>query len=190
MNFAKILIISGPSGSGKTTLHERVLLNPEIKKKIAKIVSITTRTMRQGEQHGRDYFFVSKKMFLYKKRRGHFLETQKLFNNYYGTPKRAVKELLKKGKNVLLCIDVKGAKVVIKEFSKAVTIFIKAPSFFELKKRLRIRGSENKKNAELRLKEARIEMKELKNYKHVVFNDNLKIACKQIEKIILAELVE
>ncbi|MBU0468658.1 MAG: guanylate kinase [Candidatus Omnitrophica bacterium] len=183
-----IFIISGPSGSGKTTLCEKVLKDTNIKKKIAKMVSVTTRQKREGEKCCRDYFFVSNKMFLYKKRSGHFLEAKKVFDNYYGTPKRAVKERLKKGKDVLLCIDVKGAKDVLKVFPAAVTIFVNTPSFSDLKNRLVSRGSESKKTTELRLKIAKSEMKEEKNYKYIVINDKLSKATKELEEIMLAEL--
>ncbi|HBG61173.1 MAG: guanylate kinase [Omnitrophica WOR_2 bacterium GWF2_38_59] len=189
MKSGKIFIISGPSGSGKTTLCEKVLQETNIKKRIIKMVSVTTRQKRAGEKLGRDYFFVSKKMFLYKKRRGHFLESKKVFDNYYGTPKRVVKETLSRGKDVLLCIDVKGAKDVVKIFPAAITIFVRTPSFADLKNRLAGRGSENKKTTDLRLKTAKSEMKEEKKYKYIVINDNLSKAIKELEEIMLDEII-
>lgn len=188
MRSGKIFILSGPSGSGKTTLYEKALENSNIKKRLVKTVSVTTRQKRAGEKQGHDYIFVSKKMFLYKKRRGHFLESKKVFDNYYGTPKRAVKELLQKGKDILLCIDVQGAKEILKSFPEAVTIFINTPSFAELKKRLKARGSESKQTSSLRLKIATKEMRETKKYKHVVINDKLGKAVKELESVFLAEL--
>src|SRR5881392_3567491 len=104
----KIIIISGPSGSGKTTLHKMLLESTKLKEKLVKSISVTTRPMRGGEKEGRDYIFVSVLKFQYKIKAGHFLEWQKVFDNYYGTPKKNVRDLLKAGKNVLLCIDVKG----------------------------------------------------------------------------------
>ena len=112
----KIIVVSGPSASGKTTLYKKLLADPRFHKKLAKVVSVTTREKRSGEKHGRDYSFVSEKMFLYKKRSGHFLETEKVFDNYYGTPAKNVRDILKKGKNVLLCIDVKGARTIRRKF--------------------------------------------------------------------------
>ena len=128
MRKGKIIIISGPSGSGKTTLHKKLLLSRRLKRKLVKSVSVTTRPKRPLEKHGRDYLFISKKDFFKKRRAGYFLESKKVFDRYYGTPRKAVDKILKKGKNVLLCIDVKGAKTVFIKRPKAVKIFIKAPS--------------------------------------------------------------
>ena len=129
----KIFILSGPSGSGKTSLYKKLL---ESQRRVVKTISVTTRRRRPGEKDGRDYFFVSPRMFFYKKRRGLFLETQKIFDHYYGTPKKCVADFLRGGKNVLLCIDVKGAKVVRRKFPKAISIFIKTPSLIETQIRL------------------------------------------------------
>ena len=180
----RILIISGPSGSGKTTLQQRLLESRKLKKKLVKSISATTRPSRQGEEHGRDYLFLSKKNFLYKKRAGHFLESQKVFRYHYGTPEKNVRDLLKRGKNVLLCIDVKGAKVVEKKYPDVLKIFIKAPSLQILKKRLSSRGTENKKDLSSRLKIAREELRASKSYDFVVVNDNLQKAFIILEQIV------
>ena len=127
-NKGRIVIISGPSGSGKTTLHKRLLESPVLKGKVVKSISATTRPKRPGEKNGRDYVFLTPKMFEHKISQGHFLEWQKVFGNYYGTPRRQAEALLNKGMNVLLCIDVKGARVVCREFPQALKIFIKTPS--------------------------------------------------------------
>ena len=183
--FGNIIIISGPSGSGKTTLYQKLLASPKFKGKLVKSISVTTRPRRAGEVHGRDYIFVTREMFLYKRRRHHFLEWQKVFNNYYGTPQKSVQDLLRAGKNVLLCIDVKGAKVVCRKFPKALTIFIKTPSLAALKKRLLARGSEMKSVVDLRLATAREELKEAKHYKHIVVNNDLKTAFNKLNHIII-----
>ena len=128
MKKGKIIVLSGPSGSGKTTFYKKLLKDKALRLPIVKTVSFTTRPKRAGERHGRDYFFVSPKMFRYKKQKGHFLETEKVFGNDYGTPKKNVRDNLKKGKVVLLCIDVKGAKTIRKVFPDALTIFVKTPS--------------------------------------------------------------
>ena len=184
----KIIIISGPSGSGKTTLYKKLLADETIKRKIIKTISATTRPPRPGERHGRDYFFLSPKEFLARKKAGYFLESQKVFDNYYGTPEKNVRRLLGKGKNVLLCIDVKGAKVVCRKFPEAVRIFINVPSLTVLRKRLEARGSESKKIIQLRLKTARKEVKEIKNYTHIVVNVQLERAHQILKNIILSEL--
>ena len=184
----KIIIISGPSGSGKTTLHKRLLLSPRFKGKLVKTISVTTRPKRAGEKEGREYRFVSKKIFLYKKRAGHFLESQKVFDNYYGTPKQDVKNLLNAGQNVLLCIDVKGARVVCRQYPSAIKIFIKTPSWDVLKKRLEARGSEDSQGLKIRLKTARRELLEANRYDYVIINDDLKKAYKKLEKVVCSVL--
>ena len=190
MKKGKIIIISGPSGSGKTTLYKKLLANRKLRKEIIKVVSVTTRPKRPGEKHGLDYFFVSSKMFHYKRRNGHFLETEKVFDNYYGTPKKSVRDTLKTGKNVLLCIDVKGARTVRRKFPEAVTVFIKTSSLKALALRLKGRGSEKKDIMRMRLQTAREELKETKKYDHVIINDNLRTAYGRLEAAIKTVLVK
>jgi len=188
MRKGKIIIISGPSGSGKTTLHKRLLLSRLLKGKLVKSISATTRPRRPGERNGRDYLFISKKLFCRKKETGYFLEWQKVFNNYYGTPKDAVLKLLQSGKNVLLCIDVKGTRLIRQQYPEARTVFIKAPSWAVLRNRLKIRKSETERNLKMRLAIARREMREAKRYDHVVVNDHLTTALKKLESIVSQEL--
>ncbi|MCA9407222.1 MAG: guanylate kinase [Candidatus Omnitrophica bacterium] len=188
MKRGKIIIISGPSGSGKTTLYKKLLKSLKFKKKLVKSVSVTTREKRKGEIEGRDYFFVSKKMFFYKKKAGHFLESQPVFDNFYGTPKKNVRDLLKRGKNVLLCIDVKGAKVVAQQFKSAVKVFIKTENWEELKKRLQARGSDDERSMRLRLKIAKDELKEQSMYDHIIINSNLNKAFSELTQIIKEEI--
>lgn len=185
MKIGRIFIISGPSGSGKTTFYKKLL---STRKELVKSVSVTTREKRSGEKNGIDYVFVSKKMFFYKVKAGHFLESEKVFDNYYGTPNKNVRDILKSGKNVLLCIDVKGAKAVRRKFPDLIGIFIKAPSLEVLKKRLIDRGSEKSKVVRLRLKMASSELKEAKSYDYVVINDDFNKAYESLEKIIDYEL--
>ena len=189
MHSGKIIIISGPSGSGKTTLHKKLLLSNRLKNKLVKSISATTRSRRLEEKNGRDYLFLTTKQFLHKIKAGHFLEWQKVFENYYGTPKKNIKALLKAGKNVLLCIDVKGAAVVRREFPQAVSIFIQPPSFSVLKKRLLARGSETKEALKIRLQTARQEVLDAKNYNYTVINDDLDEAVKKLEFILKKELL-
>lgn len=183
----RIFILSGPSGVGKTTIHEKILLSKTLKGRVVRSVSMTTRPKRKGEVHGRDYFFVSLKMFLYKIRVGQFLEWAKVFDQYYGTPFKQVQKLLGRGKSVLLCIDVQGAAQVMKRCPEAVSIFVKAPSLMELKKRLLKRGTENEETMMKRLRLSRQEMKQAKTYTHVVVNKNLASACCEVERIILQQ---
>ena len=188
MSRGNLFIISGPSGSGKTTLHKKLLASKRLKGTLVKSISITTRPIRAGEKNGRDYLFVSLKKFLYKVKAGHFLEWQKVFENYYGTPKKNVEGLLRLGRNVLLCIDVKGAQVVAQQYPTAVRIFIKAPTFSLLKERLISRGSETQNDLKLRLETARKELLEAKKYDYIVINDDLTDAFKKLEAIIIQKI--
>ena len=149
---------------------------------MVKSISATTRSKRPGERPGRDYLFLSTKTFEERIKKGYFLEWEKVFDHYYGTPKKQALNLLKKGINVLLCIDVKGAKTVAREFPQALKIFIKAPSMKVLEARLKARGSESRESLELRLKVARRELKEAKNYDHVVINADLNKALGRCSK--------
>lgn len=189
MNKGKIFILSGPSGSGKTTLLKKLLDSKKFKNLLVKSVSVTTRDKRPCEVHGRDYFFISRKSFEDKIEKGQLLEWQKVFDsNYYGTPAQQVYRLLKKGISVLLCIDVKGAAIVREKDPLSISIFIKVPSVAVLRKRLSARGTESADSLNLRLNIAKEELLEIKNYKYVVINDNLKKALRELEKIILKEI--
>jgi guanylate kinase len=181
---AKIIIISGPSGCGKTTLHNKLLASPLLKGLVVKSISATTRSKRPGERSGRDYLFLSTKAFEQRIKKDYFLEWEKVFDHYYGTPKKQVLNLLKKGINVLLCIDVKGARTVAKEFPQALKIFIKTPSMKILESRLRARASESRESLALRLKVARRELKEARFYDHVVINGDLNKALGRLLHIV------
>lgn len=184
----KIFILSGPSGSGKTSIHERILISSRLNRKIVRSVSMTTRDKRPGERQGRDYFFVTKKMFEYKVRAGHMLEWAKVFRHYYGTPAKYVRDILSSGKSVLLCIDVQGARQIMKKYPDAIALFVKAPSLGELQKRLSKRSTETSKDLGIRLDVAKKELKQAKNYDVVIINDKLSKACQQAEQYILTQL--
>ncbi len=189
MNRGRIIILSGPSGSGKTTLHQKLLESPVFKRKLVKSLSATTRSPRSGEKNGRDYLFLSKEEFLAKKKNGDFLECMQVFDNYYGTPKDKVEAALEKGKNVLLCIDVKGAAVVSGKRKDALKIFIKTPTLKELKSRLQKRATEDLKSLNLRLKIAKEELKQARHYDYVVINDTLSRAYRQLAGILRKEIL-
>ena len=126
-------------------------------------------------------------MFCHKIRAGHFLEWARVFDNLYGTPLRNVRDLVRSGKSVLLCIDVQGAKRVQKTMKDAVTIFVRTADMDELRRRLEARGTDPAKDIRLRLETAARELKEAKTYTYVIVNDDLRRASAELEAILLNE---
>lgn len=185
----RIIILSGPSGAGKTTLHDLLLASPQFKGRVIRSISATTRKPRGRERHGQEYLFLTHRMFEHKIRAGHFLEWMKVFDNYYGTPMRQVRAALAKGKHVLLCIDVKGARLVKKKVPDAITIFVKTSSLQELRRRLEGRGTDDLRSVALRLKTAREELKEASAYGHIIINDRLEDARARLSAVLEKELV-
>ncbi len=183
MRKARIVILSGPSGSGKTSLYKKLLASRKFRKILVKSISVTTRERRPNERHSHDYFFVSKRMFEYKKRAGHFMESQNVFGQYYGTPKQNVRRLLKSGVNVLLCIDVKGAKQVMRQHKNVLKVFVKTPTFRDLQTRLKGRKTEKSQDLSIRLQTARKELREQQHYDYVIINDQLEKAYRRLAKL-------
>jgi len=182
-----IFIVSGPSGSGKTTLCKKLLEQKLIKNSLVKTISITTRPKRKNETANKDYRFVSETEFLKRLARGQLLENEKVFGFFYGTPKSFVEANLKKGKDVLLCIDVKGAQAVKKMYPGACTIFIMPPSIEVLQHRLRERSTETQHHMAERLKIAQWEMEFAEKYDYVIINNRLNVALAQLEAAIIIE---
>jgi guanylate kinase len=180
----KIIVLSGPSGSGKTTLHKLLLSAKRFKNRLVRSVSATTRGRRLREKDGRDYIFISQKMFFYKRRAGHFLESERVFDQYYGTPNKGVRELLNSGKHVLLCIDVKGALFVKQKHPGAVLVFIKPPSIKDLRRRLESRGTEDEIDLQRRLDKAQKEMAEAVYYDYTIVNDDLQKAYRRLAALV------
>ena len=180
----KIFVMSAPSGGGKTTLDAEVLAqNPNL----ARSVSMTTRSPRPGEKSGDDYVFVSEPEFEKVRKQDGFLESATVFGRHYGTPKKFVEDQLRKGKDVLLVIDVQGAMAVKKKRPDAVLIFVNPPSMKELERRLRERKTDSEDAIQLRLKVARDEMAKSKEYDYRVTNDDLKKAAAETNAIIQNE---
>lgn len=182
-NKGLVLIVSGPSGVGKGTVVKELLKNNEY----ALSVSATTREPREGETHGKEYFFLKKDEFESLIKQDKVLEYAQYCNNYYGTPKEYVEKTISDGKNIILEIEVQGALQVMKKLRDAVSIFIMPKSMEVLKKRLTGRGTETIEVIEKRLNTAIKEMQEAKNYDYVVINDDLNDCVNDIKQIIRAE---
>jgi guanylate kinase len=187
----RVWIISGPSGSGKTTLTDALLKNDRWRSRLIRSVSYTTRLKRAGEVEGKDYTHVTPGRFRGLLKQGAFLEHEQIFGSYYGTPKKAVQDAKKAGRDLVLCIDVKGARKVRQFFGKnAVSIFILPPHVDALSERLKKRSTENKKDIEMRLKRVKIELSLAREYDYIVVNDDFSEALKKIKAILVAKSCE
>lgn len=182
MKQGRLFIISAPSGAGKTTLAGHLLRK---NKDLVRSVSVTTRPPRKGERQGHDYYFVTKEEFL--RRRGNFLEWAVVFGHYYGTPRRFVEEKIRRGKNVIACLDVRGAKQIKKKCPQAVLVFVLPPKIKELLARLKKRRTDSARQIRTRLKMARWEISQKKVYDYEIINDRLSRALKALEAIVTAE---
>ena len=179
-----LVVISGPSGAGKGTIVGRILKELD---NIGFSTSMTTRSPREGEVEGRDYFFVTEEEFKKAIEEDAFVEYANVHGNYYGTPKSEVASRLGRGMNVLLDIDVQGAMNVKKQMPEGVFIFISPPSMEELRARLEGRGKDSTEDIERRLKNAEGEMKLIDEYDYHVVNDDLDTAVKKVKEIIIKE---
>lgn len=163
-----LVLFSGPSGSGKdTVLAELKTRDVNLKQSI----SMTTRAMRDGETDGVDYYFTDVATFEKNIEDGYFLEYVKYGENYYGTPRKKIEELIEEGCNVFLKIEVEGAANVRKAFPDVVSIFIVPPSIDELERRLRGRGTETEETFRTRFEIAKDEIKRAKEYDYIIVND-------------------
>ena len=179
----RLYVISGPSGTGKGTVCGELL--KEIGNEFS--VSMTTRDPREGEVDGKDYYFVSREVFLEHIEAGDFLENATVFDILYGTPKDMVLNRLERGRNVILDIDVQGGLQVKKAMPEAVLIFILPPSLAELRRRLEGRGTETAEKIEKRLGQALNEIKLIGEYDYYVVNDDIDEAVTLAKCIMAAE---
>ncbi len=176
-----LIVISGPSGVGKGTVVEMLL--GRLRDAVLS-VSCTTRAPREGESNGKSYFFISRETFLKMIDENGFLEYSNHFENYYGTPRFFVEQKLAKGKDVILEIDVDGAKRVREAYPGALLLMITPPSREELIRRLNLRGTESKELIEKRLERADYEMSRSSFYDYTIINDDLEKTVDSIIKII------
>ena len=181
----RVWIVSGPSGSGKTTLCEALLKERFWRRRLLKSVSYTTRPLRRDERAGRDYVRVTQKRFLALKARGGLLESEKIFGAHYGTPRKVLDDARRAGKEVLLCIDVKGAQTVRRRLKKGVVgIFVAPPTIEALMERLRRRSTEDNKEIITRLKRVKIELAFARFYDYILVNGDFREALRNFKSIL------
>ena len=179
-----LFIISAPSGTGKTTLCKQLTTNlPDLWHSI----SYTTRQPRQGEEHGREYYFIDEQPFQEMINRNEFVEWARVYGNLYGTPWKSLTEKIDQGIDVLLEIDVQGAMQVRKRFEDAVSIFILPPSMAVLRSRLQTRASDTAEEIQRRLHKVKEEVWSYREYAYIVRNDDINRSLRDLESIFWSE---
>lgn len=180
----ELIIISGTTCAGKGTVIKELLKRND---NLTLSISYTSRPMREGEIDGKDYIFITHKEFEKKIKNGDFLEYAKVrYGEYFGTPKEEVQKLLNTGKDVILEIDVQGAKQIKEMFKEVLLIFIMAPSMTEVKRRIKERGKETPNQIVDRFKTAYKEINEIPQYNYIVINDEIEKAVEKVEAILKA----
>lgn len=184
MNKGLPIVISAPSGCGKDTILEQLYKKNS---NLTQSVSATTRAMREGEIDGVSYHFMTTDAFEKMIENGEVLEYTQYCGNYYGTPKKAVTDMLEQGRDVILKIEVEGAMNIKKIFPESVLIFILPPSMSELERRLRKRGTETEETIAARIAQARNELQFADKFDYLVVNGELEKAVDDVNTVILAE---
>lgn len=180
-----LIVISGPSGAGKGTICQKLL---EQNNNLYLSVSATTRSPRVGEKDGVDYYFLTKEDFEHKIDNGNFLEYAQVYKGcYYGTPKDKVTDMLNKGYDVILEIDIQGALQVKENYPEGIFIFVMPPTMRDLRDRLVARKTETKEKIIERFTKAYKEVNEKAKYNYVVINDIVENAVQKVEAIMLSE---
>jgi guanylate kinase len=175
---ARLVVVAGPSGAGKTTVCEKLLARKEFER----VVTATTRAPRRGEKAGADYLFVTEREFDAWVKGGRFLEWATVHGRRYGTPKAAAEEILKRGRHAVLNIDVQGADAVRKSGFPCFLVFLLPPSWEELERRLRGRGTDPSEEIERRLADARKELARQDDFDLKVLNDDPRMAADEIAR--------
>ncbi len=180
MKKGELFIVSGPSGAGKSTICR--IVRKQLGINLA--TSATTRTPREGEVNGRDYYFLTVEEFKKKIENNEFLEYATVHTNYYGTLKSEVEERLNRGENVILEIDVQGGLQVKEVYRNAHLIFFKTPTMEDLERRLRGRKTDNEETIQLRLRNSIKELEYEKKYDITIINYTVENSCEELRKII------
>ncbi len=181
---ANLFIIAAPSGCGKTSLVKALIEQVD---NLCVSVSHTTRAARPGEVDGKNYFFVSKETFDEINNNDGFIESAQVFDNYYGSAKQTVKDLLQQGQDVILEIDWQGAQQVKKSFKDAIGIFILPPSTSALRERLTDRGQDDQSIINRRMRDAVSEMQHFDEFDYLVINDDFNIALNDLNNIVYSQ---
>ncbi len=184
MNPGKLYIISAPSGAGKTSLVKRLLQEMD---NLSVSVSHTTRPARAGEVEGNDYFFVSVPQFKAMLAQDQFLEHAQVFDNFYGTSRLSVEQMLAQGQDVILEIDWQGARQIRQMLPDCTSIFILPPSLPILQQRLHGRGQDNESVIQRRLAEAMIEISHHGEFDYLLVNEDFDHALAQLKSIVIAQ---
>lgn len=186
-----LIILSGPSGVGKGTVRKYICSKRAVDFEFS--ISMTTRTPRENEKDGVEYYFVSKEDFLKRIEEDKFLEYAEFVGNYYGTPKDKVEELRNEGKNVLLEIEINGATQVLektKNDDRVISFFLMPPSLKKLEERIRARKSEPEEVIKMRLEKGSNEIKAAKFYDYIITNDRVANAGNKIINILKKKMKE
>jgi guanylate kinase len=183
-NKGGIFIVSAPSGAGKTTLCNKILDSTD---NIRPSVSFTTRMPRKGEVHDRDYTFIGEREFRTMIKRGEFAEWAVVHGNLYGTSARRLREIMNSGCDVLLDVDVQGARQIRESFPSGVFVFVLPPSLEILRERLEKRKSNTAEDIERRMRRAVDEIRDYTRYEYVIVNHKLRDSVKLLGAIIAAE---
>ena len=184
MSEGVLTVVSGFSGAGKGTVMKRLIQKYD---DYALSISVTTRNPREGERDGIEYFFKTKEDVEAMIENDEFLESARYVDNYYGTPRFYVEEMLAKGKNVILEIEIQGAMQIKAKNQEAVLVFVTPPSFEELRNRLVGRGTETADVIESRLKRASEEAEGMPSYDYILVNDQVEDCVDRLHQIILSE---
>lgn len=186
-----MFILSSPSGAGKTTLSRRLVekyQSAPVNESLVMSISVTTRPMRPGETHGKDYFFMSPAKYHDMVRQSQLLEYAEVFGNHYGTPAAFVNDHIAKGTDVLFDIDWQGTRQLAeKNRADLVSVFILPPSMQELERRLRERAQDSDEVVRKRMEKARAEISHWREYDYVLINQSLEETLEKIDTILRAE---
>ncbi|PNV59713.1 guanylate kinase [Clostridium sp. chh4-2] len=179
-----LVVVSGFSGAGKGTLMKALLNRYD---NYALSISATTRKPREGEENGREYFFIEKEQFEHMIDHGDLIEYAKYVDNYYGTPKDYVFDKMAEGKDVILEIEIQGALKVKERFPETLLLFVMPPSAEELKRRLVGRGTETMEVIDARLHRAVEEATGIESYDYVLINDNIDVCVEEMHQLIQSQ---